>query len=207
MNLKYPNIEKLMDKGEPVCISFEQKQGESYNLLYCEMVHKARFGESFSISSQKCIPGNYILGISDQSPADYYLKSGRYKNAQITTKVVNNLPQLKKQFNSIKIEPLSVNENKFDVLILYLNPEKAMKIIQAYAYSTGDRLCIDTLGAGSICGDVTNIPLLNKIGLSFGCKGSRKHSGYTNEEVPLGIKFEEIVKIEEGLRKIPQTFD
>ncbi|MPN26485.1 hypothetical protein SDC9_173910 [bioreactor metagenome] len=64
---------------------------------------------------------------------------------------------------------------------------------------------MDTMGAASICGDCTVLALEQGIGLSFGCKGSRKHSGYKDCEVPLGISFEKIKKIEEGLSKLPDT--
>lgn len=207
MSCKYPNINALMREGEPVCIGFEQKNGKVYDLLYCEMVHKARFGDSFCVSVQKCNPGNYVLGFTNESPAEYYLRSNRYKDADIAAKAAANLPRLEKQFSSIKIEPLSFSNNKFDVLIVYLIPEKAMRIIQSLAYSTGESISINTLGAGSICGDVTVTPLSKGIGLSFGCKGSRKHSGYSNIEIPLGINFLNLEKIEDGLNKIPNILD
>ena len=45
----------------------------------------------------------------------------------------------------------------------------------------------------------------NGLVLSFGCKGSRKHSEYGDDEVPLGIGFEFVEMIEKGLGKIPNT--
>jgi uncharacterized protein (DUF169 family) len=65
----YPNIESLMDDGYPVCIAFSDEDGDTSDLLYCELTHKARHGESFIIEHQRCRPGDYILGISDMSPA------------------------------------------------------------------------------------------------------------------------------------------
>jgi uncharacterized protein (DUF169 family) len=40
-------------------------------------------------------------------------------------------------------------------------------------------------------------------GISLGCKGSRKHTKYADEEVVVGIPFEIAGKIEEALGKIP----
>jgi len=91
------------------------------------------------------------------------------------------------------------------VLILFLEPEKAMRIVQANAYSEGKRALLDTMGAASICGDCTVLALRQGIGLSFGCKGSRKHSAYEDFEVPLGLSFEKAAEIEEGLSKLPKT--
>ena len=203
-----PNISSLMDIGEPVCVTFNEcADGESSNLLYCEMVHKARHGESFSVSTQSCPVGAYVLGVSDDTPHEYYLKSGRYADMQTARRASESLPRVVKPYRSIKIEPLSENNGAFDLLILYITPERAMRIVQAYSYSSGTRAVIDTLGAASVCGDCTALVLENGIGLSFGCKGSRKHSSYSDNEVPLGIGAEFVKKIENGLSKIPNTLE
>ena len=44
-------------------------------------------------------------------------------------------------------------------------------------------------------------------GISLGCKGSRKHTGYADEEVVVGIPFDIANKIDEALDKIPETFE
>lgn len=231
----YSEIRRLMETGEPVCITFETEEGDvkkrlhgtmpfqksvpeektageernelsgKSGFLFCELVQKARMGEKFRISGQSCSPGDYVLGLSEKSPAEYYLRSGRYSNKQDAEKAALSLPRLKRKFHSIVIEPLSVNRDIFDVLILFLKPERAMRVVQANAYSGGKRTVMDTMGAASICGDCTVFALEQGIGLSFGCKGSRKHSGYKDFEVPLGIAFEKIKEIEEGLSKIPET--
>lgn len=185
----------------------EERKGlpEKSGFLFCELVQKARMGEKFRISGQSCSPGDYVLGLSEKSPAEYYLKSGRYRNKQAAEKAALSIPRLKRKFCSIVIEPLSLNKGSFDVLILFLKPERAMRVVQANAYSEGKRTVMDTMGAASICGDCTVLALQQGMGLSFGCKGSRKHSGYKDFEVPLGIAFEKIKEIEEGLSKIPET--
>jgi len=190
--------EKVAGKGS-------EELPEKSGFLFCELVQKARMGEKFRISGQSCSPGDYVLGLSEKSPSEYYLKSGRYGNMQAAEKAALSLPRFKRKFCSVVIEPLSLNRGNFDVLILFLKPEKAMRIIQANAYSEGTRTVIDTMGAASICGDCTVLALEKGIGLSFGCKGSRKHSGYEDFEVPLGIAFEKVEEIEEGLSKLPET--
>ena len=197
-----------MDIGEPVCVTFDKHaDGEPSDLLYCEITHKARHGESYSISAQGCPVGAYVLGVSDDSPHEYYFKSGRYSDMQAARRASDSLPRVVKPYRSIKIEPLSMNNGTFDVLILYLTPERAMRIMQAYSYASGVRVVVDTLGAASVCGDCTALVIENGVGLSFGCKGSRKHSGYSDDEVPLGIGVEFIEKIEEGLGQIPNTLE
>jgi uncharacterized protein (DUF169 family) len=206
--LSIPNITGLMDRGEPVCITFEDSiSGERSDLLYCELVHKARYGELFCVTVQQCPVGAYVLGKSDRAPQEYYFRSGRYLNMEAARRASGSLPRVDRKYNSIRVEPLSKNNGKFDVLILYVKPESSMRIVQAYSYSDGTRVLIDTVGAASICGDCTALPLDRGLGLSFGCKGSRKHSGYQDIEVPVGIAFELVEKIEEGLENIPPTRD
>ncbi|WP_048124359.1 DUF169 domain-containing protein [Methanosarcina vacuolata] len=242
---KYPELSRLMEIGEPVCVTFEteheigykvgskvghetekrreaeksiegkseeivagtgdEKFPEKSNFLFCELVQKARMGEAFLISGQSCSPGDYVLGFSEKSPAAYYLSSGRYKNSQAAENAALSLPRLEKKFCFMRIEPLSLNKGRFDVLILFLKPEKAMRIVQASAYSEGKRAVMATMGAASICGDCTVFAYREGMGLSFGCKGSRKHSGYADFDVPLGLSFEKASEIEGILSKLPET--
>lgn len=224
---RYPELSRLMETGEPVCVSFEtgqetgkgieenarektacpgnEKPSEKSCLLFCELVQKARMGEVFRVSGQSCSPGDYVLGLSEESPAAYYLNSGRYRDSRAAEKAALSLPRLEKKFCFIRIEPLSLNKGNFDVLILFIKPEKAMRIVQSNAYSEGKRTILDTMGAASICGDCTVLALRQGIGLSFGCKGSRKHSGYEDFEVPLGLSFEKAAEIKEAFSKLPKT--
>ncbi len=199
-----------MDDGEPICVTFidsktDNQVSENKQLLFCEMVQRTRHGETFNVEKDRCPVGNFVLGINDKPPFEYYLKSGRYKDRDAAYNASVSLPRIKKTYNYIRIEPLSRNKKQFDVLILFLKPESAMRIIQAFSYQEGKQVNINTLGAASVCGDCTAVPISDSIGVSFGCKGSRKHSNYRNTEIPLGIGFEMIERIEKGLEKTPNT--
>ncbi|MDA0525820.1 DUF169 domain-containing protein [Methanococcoides alaskense] len=202
----FTEIAKLMDDGKPVCVTFQEGDiGEEYDLLYCEMITKARKGDIFLASSQSCPPGKYVLSTSEDKPDKYYLASGRYIDAETAQKATSALPRIKKKYDHIRIEPLSENNGEFDVIILYLKPEMAMRVVQALAYNDGERVSIDTFGAASICGDCTALAIEKGVGLSYGCKGSRKHSEYDDNEIPIGIDLENAKKIEKGLNNIPET--
>ena len=179
------------------------KRSTQSPLLYCELVHKARFGESFIITSQGCRVCEYILYNTQNSPGDYYNGTGRYKDQKATSNAVSSLKRFEIKGRSIRITPFT--GEKFDVLILYLTPVRAMRIIQAHAYLEGKPVEIKTGGVASICSDCTVNPLMGKLSFSFGCKGSRKHSKYGDEEVVVGIPFELAKDIDEALGKIPET--
>lgn len=197
------NIPNLMEKGKPVSILFCKDPGAKTDLLYCELTYKARYGESFLITGQGCRVCEYIFGNTEITPEEYYLSTGRYKNRDAAKNAVSSLKRIKRKGYSIKIAPFT--GEKFDILILYLKPERAMRLIQAYAYLEGRPVKIRTGGAASICSDCTAYPQKGKLGVSLGCKGSRKHSNYGDDEVIIGIPFELAGDIDEALGKIPGT--
>jgi len=197
------NITGLMEKGKPVSILFCRDLGDKTNLLYCELTQKARYGESFIITDQGCMVCEYVFGNNDNTPCEYYNSSGRYRNREAASNAVSSLKRLERKGCSIKIAPFA--GEKFDILILYLKPEKAMRIIQAYAYLEGKQVEIKTGGVASICSDCTAYPMRGKLGISLGCKGSRKHSKYGDDEVVVGIPFVMAKDIDEALGKIPET--
>jgi len=198
------HLPELMSKGSPVAVQFTEEKGGQSSFLYCELIQKARYGESFLIERQGCSVGAYVLGGSEESPVEYYYEKNRYKDREAATRAVSNLNRLKKT-GTIRIAPYSGQD--FDILILFLKPEKAMRIVQASSYARGNPVELKTGGIASICSDITAYPALDKIGISTGCKGSRKHSGYADEELIVGIPFGLAVEIEDALLKIPLTFD
>ncbi len=197
------HIPALMDKGKPVSILFTNGEGEQSSFMYCELVQKARFGESFVIKNQGCSVGAYVLGETEISPEDYYYTSKRYKDMNAAKHAVSSLKRLTKTGSSIRIAPYSGGD--FDILLLFLKPERAMRIIQAHAYQRGKPVEFQTGGIASICSDCTAYPLQGKLGISLGCKGSRKHSKYGDDEVVVGIPFQLAREIDDALGNIPET--
>ena len=129
-----------MEKGKPVSIFFCNDPGTESSLLYCELTQRARYGDSIIITNQGCRVCEYVFGNTENTPEEYYYNSGRYRNREATSNAISSLKRLKR--SSIKISPYS--GEKFDILILYLKPEKAMRIIQAYTYLEGKPVEIKT---------------------------------------------------------------
>lgn len=203
---KLDNLCALMDAGEPVCVTFlGEETGEVSEELFCELVSAARYGRESRITAQRCRVGAYVLGKSETSPADYYLKSGRYAGKRASETAVSGLSRIEKEYGSVRISPLSLTKEPFDICILYLRPEAVMRIIQTLGFREGTKTGIDTLGIASICGDCTAKPLRAGAGFSFGCKGSRKHSGYPDTEVPVGLRHDLLDEINRNLGILPGT--
>jgi uncharacterized protein (DUF169 family) len=194
-----------MDNGKPVGILFTEEKGGKSTRLYCELIQKARFGEEFLIRNQGCTVGAFVLGETEISPEDYYFESKRYSNRTAAKRAVEALARVVKRGSSIKISPYSGAD--FDVLLLFLKPERALRLIQAFTYAKGCAVIIETGGIASVCSDCTSYPSTGKLGISLGCKGSRKHSKYPDDELVVGIPYKLAEEIEDALEKIPDTFE
>lgn len=203
------NILELMDTGYPVAIRFVQDEASSQtDMLFCEMVQSVRNGEKITFSEQSCPVGAYVLGRDAARPDDYYYRSGRYKDKANAAEAARSLPRLVTQYTSIQLFPLTKSSFRYDVLLLFLSPNKAMQIIQALSYHTGQPIEFRTGGTASICGDCTAAAENNhQLCISLGCKGSRKHSRYGDNEVIVGIPKKRVIPIQEGLEAIPGVFD
>ncbi len=199
------HIPELMNKGKPVSVLFTEEEGNDSDLLYCELIQRARYGESFLVKSQGCSVGAFVLGDTETSPEAYYFSSERYSSRDAAKTAASSLCRLTKRGYSIKITPYS--DGNFDVLLLFLKPERAMRLVQAYTYTNGSPIEIRTGGIASVCSDCTAYPMQDKLGISLGCKGSRKHSRYSDDELVVGIPFQLARGIDETLGKIPETVE
>jgi len=203
------NILALMDIGYPVGIKFTQTDPTTQtNRLFCELIQQARQGKTISFSEQGCPVGAYVLGRDAPRPEEYYFNSGRYSSKEAAVRAAEALPRLKAPYSSIQLFPLTGNTPDFDVMLLFLSPEKATRLVQAFSYHSGRPLTFITGGTASVCGDCTAAPATNsRISISLGCKGSLKHSKYGEDELIAAIPFNLIKDIHEGLLAIPGIFD
>ncbi|HIH44399.1 MAG TPA: protein clustered with O-phosphoseryl-tRNA(Cys) synthetase [Candidatus Methanoperedenaceae archaeon] len=200
-----PRLKDLMERGSPVCVSLSHEDAPTTDALFCELVQRARYGESFHISSQGCPVGSYILGKSDASPRDYYAASGRYRDKRAAGRAANVLPRLQRSYTSIRIFPYG-DSPEFLAVILFLRPAKAMLVVQALSFNDGRRVVCANGGTASVCGDCTAYPIeTHRAGISVGCRGSRKHSGYGDEEMVVGVPHTLVEKIESGLERLLMT--
>jgi uncharacterized protein (DUF169 family) len=207
--MPYENISELMDDGYPVGVKFiNDIQAPANQTLFCELIQRARYGESVSFSEQGCPIGAYVLGRNVSRPTDYYFSSGRYKNRSSAARAAGSLPQLSTHYTSIELFALKESSIDVDVVLLFITPAKAMRFIQALSYHNGLPVDFTTGGIASVCGDCTAVPAnTGQLCISFGCKGSRKHSRYADEEVIVGIPHSLLYSIQEGLKAIPGIFD
>ncbi len=197
-----------MDSGYPVGVKFSKNGPASQtDRLFCELVQQARHGETISFSVQSCPVGAYVLGRDTKKPTDYYFSSGRYISKAAADRAAGLLPQLDTQYKFVELFPVKQDQVVFDVLLLFLNPARAMRLVQAMSYYNGQPLEFSNSGTASVCGECTVTTFNTKsLCLSIGCKGSRKHSRYTENEMIAGIPHILVNDINEGLAFTPGIF-
>ena len=203
------NITELMDIGYPVGVKFIQIGPASRTKrLFCELIQQARKGEIVTFSTQGCPVGAYVLGKDAPLPDNYYFSSGRYSSLDAAARAAGALPRLEVPYSSIQLFPLTEDTTDFDVMLLFLTPEKATQLVQAFSYNDGRPLTFTTAGTASVCGDCTAAPAnTGRLCVSLGCKGSRKHSKYGKDELIVAIPCNLISDIRKGLLAIPGIFD
>lgn len=201
----------MMDMGCPVGVKFIANEPAPHdNRFFCELVQHARCGESIHFSEQGCPVGAYVLGSDMPRPDEYYFNSGRYLDRESAARAASSLPIFNGHNSSIQISPIIELRDPvdFDIILLFLSPAGGMRLIQALSFHDGSPLMFSTGGTASVCGDCTIAPFIaQQLCISLGCKGSRKHSRYSDFEMVAGIPRNLVEHIENGLAALPDIMD
>lgn len=75
-----------------------------------------------------------------------------------------------------------------DVLVTYVRPEAAMRLVRAWETATGHSLHADISSIMAVCGNaVVKAYTSQSISISFGCPDSRQYGGIQPEEMVLAV--------------------
>ncbi len=75
-----------------------------------------------------------------------------------------------------------------DVLVTYVRPEAAMRLIRLWETATGHRLHADISSVMAVCGNaVVKAHVSQSISVSFGCPDSRQYGGIQPEELVVAV--------------------
>ncbi len=150
--------------------------------LFCEFVRKAAHeGESYLITENDLhnFTARVILGFTEPKYVDIYprVKPARTK--------------------SVLVAPFEKSEQEPDVVITITDPARMMQILQVLHRSTRKRLEASmTSEASAIAGEVTALPYVEKRpNLTLLCGGARDIAGYNENELAIGIPFDQFVKL------------
>lgn len=150
--------------------------------LFCRFVRKAAHeGESYLITENDLhnFTARVILGFTEPKYVDIY---PRVKPAQT---------------KSVSVAPLEKIEQEPDVVVTITDPARMMQIIQVLYRATRKRLEPSmTCEASAIAGEATALPYMKKKpNLTLLCGGARGIAEYNENELAIGIPFNQFIKL------------
>ena len=94
-----------------------------------------------------------------------------------------------------------------DLIHLYCTPLQAMRMIQGYAYRTGERFEMSCIGIRGVSCDMTSWPYITgRINGTFLCLGARGISGWEEEYVGFGMPFAIFRQVVDGMERSKRGF-
>lgn len=175
-------------------------------IRHCKMVSLARNGQVFYATDAKhqCGGGAWALGLREQSSVlktgEHYYKLRKYESIDSCIRTMNTVANLPQETYATLYAPLEKAEFVPKVVLIFAKPKTMLKLVQTILYRLGGRLYPQFSGIQSVCSDVISYVLLTgKPNFSFGCDGSRKFAGISDEEMVAGIPIELIEEIAQNL--------
>lgn len=158
-----------------------------------------------TVASPSDFTNGYVYACKDSGKTEYALfgkdDCGRYKTLGASLNAVSGMTGIGKEMMDA-VAAFPANESRYvpDVVILGLTPKQALRAIQGYAFETGDRVCLDTIGIRGVCADVTALPFLKqKLNGSFFCLGARALGGWNGNQLSLGMPLYDFIKMASGM--------
>jgi uncharacterized protein (DUF169 family) len=154
-------------------------------IRFCEAINVAKLKPLLlSKENINCPSALYSFGWSNES--DLIRHCG--KKRAISRQEVQKFPSfLKPLDNSIRYIGLNTDSEP-DLVICYLSPEQAMKILKIYFDRKQEPLNFELLPIMSVCGGtVVKCYRENRITISLGCEESRKYGNIGRDRLVIGI--------------------
>jgi len=124
---------------------------------------------------------------------------GRYATLEAAQRAVQGMPMIPPVMDAVYYyhPTLSQADVVPDLVHLYLTPLQAMRMIQGYAFTTGERFSMSCIGIRGVSCDMTALPYTEqRMNGTFLCLGARAISGWEEQYVGFGMPysiFEEVV--------------
>lgn len=174
----------------PVAIKISDKEIDGTRpkapSLFCDFVRRAAHGGELNLISENDLSNftaRVILGFTEPKYVDLY---PRVKPAKT---------------KSVLVAPLEKIELEPDIVVVVTNPARMMQVVQVLHRTTQKRLEASmTCEASAIAGEATALPYMEqRPNLTLLCGGARGIAGYEDDELAMGIPFDQFVKLAEML--------
>lgn len=177
-------------------------------MTYCTAVKNATLskGCKMTVEHMACFSSARALGLmekDDDSISGYrHYRMGVYKDLCVSRNIAREMVYCQHKAYGVEIAPLSdyVSYDP-DVVIVITNPYNAMRITQGYAYHHGHIKNAQFSGMQAICQELTTRPFeRNEVNISMLCSGTRCVGQWGKDELGIGIPFNKLSLIVDGLK-------
>ncbi|HMK46630.1 MAG TPA: DUF169 domain-containing protein [Methanocella sp.] len=203
-------------KGSPVAVKLARTKEDipagmeeiGEKVRHCEMVQKARHGDSFyaTIHKHACTGGAAAIGLAEIPPkiesGEFYYGLGRFSTRGAAKRTMDAVAKVEEEIYATVYAPLEKATFQPDVVVIIGNPAQLLRIAQANLYALGGRNYVDFAGIQSVCADAVAEPYITgDVNATFGCDGSRKYAKIADDELIVGIPGEKMEVIVHALEK------
>ncbi|MDD2202525.1 MAG: DUF169 domain-containing protein [Firmicutes bacterium] len=183
---------------KPVGIKLYKSQDDlprkpfNFKLNLCQLVAMARYqGKTNTGTPDKmiCAMGAACVGLIDTPEAIASGKAavGAYVKDQTAGKAFMDntfkIGDTGKKYDGILAGALESMEEDPDVVVMYVNPAQAMRLIHACTYDTGEKITADTVAEAALCSCIGYAVANDKPVVGFPCAGDRIFGGTQTHEV------------------------
>jgi uncharacterized protein (DUF169 family) len=176
----------------------------------CHMAAYARYYKEegvvgASAESLKCVWGATCTGLmrsperlSDGELAWRYAKDSEAgKHIQ---EVMGVLGSREKLFEAMVMAPLDIAPLDPDVVVLYVTPAQALRMVIAYAYESGEEVKSVITGQSSLCSSIAHACQEKNLVVDLPCMGDRMFGLVQEQEMLVAFHHSRVGQIVEGLR-------
>lgn len=176
---------------------------------YCLLVKAASNGRGYKsrLEHHNCDGGTTALGLERSTPeiesGDVYYSYNLYaskssaRRHRASIKSLHNCVPLTFGVMTVPLEECKIEP---DIVIGIVTPLQAMRIVQGHEYWTGIKPNLDLGAMQGLCSELTASPYLSgELNLSVLCPSTRMLCKWKNEEMAVGIPFEQFEKITAGV--------
>jgi uncharacterized protein (DUF169 family) len=175
----------------------------------CHMAAVARYNRSDGIvgaSSQgtKCLWGASCLGLV-QTPerlSEGDLNLPYTQDVEAAKHLHENMYMLGntgKRFSGVVMAPLDMVPFDPDVIVMYMSPARALRLVIAFAYAKGEAVSVRMTGQASLCSAIARAVDLDAVTVDVPCMGDRAYGLVQEFEVVVVFPGSRIDELMEGL--------